>query len=69
MAEIAQALVNASPDAVKACKQMVQEVARRDITAELIAGTVKAIADIRSSAQGKEGVQSFLQKRKPSWLA
>ena len=29
---------------------------------------VKAIADILSSEQGREGVQSFLQKRKPSWL-
>jgi methylglutaconyl-CoA hydratase len=68
VAEITQALVSASPDAVKACKQLVQDVAGHDISAELIAGTVKAIADIRSSEQGKEGVQSFLQKRKPSWL-
>jgi methylglutaconyl-CoA hydratase len=68
VAEITQALVNASPDAVKACKRLVQDVAGHDISAELIAGTVKAIADIRSSEQGKEGVQSFLQKRKPSWL-
>jgi methylglutaconyl-CoA hydratase len=68
VAEITQALVNASPEAVKACKRLVQDVAGHDISAELIAGTVKAIADIRSSAQGKEGVQSFLQKRKPSWL-
>jgi methylglutaconyl-CoA hydratase len=68
VAEITQALVNASPDAVKACKQLVQDVAGHDISAELIAGTVKSIADIRSSEQGKEGVQSFLQKRKPSWL-
>jgi methylglutaconyl-CoA hydratase len=68
VAEITQALVTASPDAVKACKQLVQDVAGHDISAELIAGTVKAIADIRSSEQGKEGVQSFLQKCKPSWL-
>ena len=31
--------------------------------------TVEGIADIRASEQGREGVQSFLQKRKPSWLA
>lgn len=68
VAEITQALVNASPAAVKACKQLVQDVAGRDISAELIAGTVQGIADIRSSEQGREGVQSFLQKRKPSWL-
>jgi len=68
VAEIAQALVNASPQAVKACKQLVQDVAEQAINAELIASTVKGIADIRSSEEGKEGVQSFLQKRKPSWL-
>jgi len=68
VAEIAQALVNASPQAVKACKRLVQDVAQQDITPALIAQTVQGIADIRSSEQGKEGVQSFLQKRKPSWL-
>ncbi len=68
VAEITQALVNASPQAVKACKQLVQDVAGQPISAELIASTVKGIADIRSSEQGREGVQSFLQKRKPSWL-
>ncbi|MGH6637330.1 MAG: enoyl-CoA hydratase/isomerase family protein [Polaromonas sp.] len=68
VAEIAQALVSVSPAAVKACKRLVQDVAGREITAELIAQTVQGIADIRSSEQGKEGVQSFLQKRKPSWL-
>ncbi|HAL37694.1 MAG TPA: enoyl-CoA hydratase [Polaromonas sp.] len=68
VAEITQALVSASPAAVKACKQLVQDVAGRDISADLMARTVKGIADIRSSEQGKEGVQSFLQKRKPSWL-
>jgi methylglutaconyl-CoA hydratase len=68
VAEITQALVSASPAAVKACKQLVQDVAGREISADLIARTVQDIADIRSSAQGKEGVQSFLQKRKPNWL-
>jgi methylglutaconyl-CoA hydratase len=68
VAEITQALVNASPQAVKACKQLVQDVAGQELSAELIARTVKGIADIRSSEEGKEGVQSFLQKRKPAWL-
>ena len=39
------------------------------INAALIAQTVRGIADIRASSDGKEGVQSFLQKRKPSWVA
>jgi methylglutaconyl-CoA hydratase len=69
VAELTQALVSASPNAVRSCKMLVNEVAGRDIDAALIAKTVEGIADIRSSTEGKEGVQSFLQKRKPSWLA
>jgi len=67
--ELVRALTGASPNAVRACKTLVQEVADRDIDAALIARTVAGIADIRASAQGKEGVQAFLQKRKPGWLA
>jgi methylglutaconyl-CoA hydratase len=66
--ELTQALVTASPNALRACKMLVNEVAGRDIDAALIAQTVEGIADIRSSTEGKEGVQSFLQKRKPNWL-
>ena len=61
-------MVSASPNAVRDGKVLVQGVAGRDIDAALIARTVEGIADIRASAEGKEGVQSFLQKRKPSWL-
>ena len=68
VAELTHALTSASPNAVRACKRLVQDVAERDIDDALVAHTVAGIADIRSSAEGKEGVQSFLQKRKPSWL-
>jgi methylglutaconyl-CoA hydratase len=66
--EITKALRSASPHAVKACKALLQDVAGRDIDDDLVARTVQGIADIRASAQGKEGVQSFLEKRKPNWL-
>jgi methylglutaconyl-CoA hydratase len=66
--EIALALVSAGPAAVKASKALVQDVAERKIDDELIARTVKGIADIRVSEEGREGIQSFLQKRKPGWL-
>ena len=67
--ELLKALTSASPNAVRACKRLVQDVAEREINAALIEATVAGIADIRSSEEGREGVQSFLQKRKPSWLA
>jgi methylglutaconyl-CoA hydratase len=66
--ELVKALTSAGPAAVRACKQLVQDVAEQTIDAALIDRTVQGIADIRASAEGKEGVQSFLQKRKPNWL-
>ena len=68
VAELAHALVSASPNALRACKKLVQDVAEREINDALVRQTVESIADIRASSEGKEGVQSFLQKRKPGWL-
>nr|WP_312988741.1 enoyl-CoA hydratase/isomerase family protein [Comamonas koreensis] len=61
-------LLSASPAAVQACKKLVLDVAGREVDEALIAETVAGIAEIRASAEGKEGVQAFLNKRKPSWL-
>jgi methylglutaconyl-CoA hydratase len=69
VAELVKSLLGAGPEAVKLCKKLVQDVAGRDITPALIDMTVEGIADIRVSPEGREGVQSFLQKRKPGWLA
>ena len=66
--EWVQAVLKASPNALRACKKLLQDVAEREINAPLIRQTVEGIADIRASSEGKEGVQSFLQKRKPGWL-
>ena len=68
VAEIVKALVSNSPNAVKQAKKLVQDVASREITPELVAATVEGIAQIRASEEGREGVRSFLEKRKPSWL-
>ncbi|WP_411880669.1 enoyl-CoA hydratase/isomerase family protein [Polaromonas sp. YR568] len=68
VAELAQALVNAGPEAMRLCKKLVQDVAGQPITPALVKMTVEAIADVRVSPEGREGVQSFLQKRKPNWL-
>jgi methylglutaconyl-CoA hydratase len=66
--EILAAIVANGPAAVKACKLLVKHVAARPITPELRADTAQRIADIRASDEGREGLQSFLSKRKPSWL-
>ena len=68
VSEVAQTLVNAGPVAVKLCKKLVQDIAGQDITPALVQMTVESIADVRVSPEGREGLQSFLQKRKPNWL-
>lgn len=68
VARLCQHWRNASPNAIKQCKTLLHDVAGAPIDEALIAKTVTSIADIRASSEGKEGVQSFLQKRKPDWL-
>ncbi len=66
--EIVAALVANGPMATRACKALVQDVAGQPVTPALREETARRIADIRASAEGKEGVQSFLNKRAPAWL-
>jgi len=46
----------------------VQDIAGQPIDAPLREETARRIADIRASDEGREGVQSFLSKRRPGWL-
>jgi methylglutaconyl-CoA hydratase len=65
---IVQTLVANGPAAVKASKRLVQDLAGAPLSAELRADTARRIADIRASDEGREGVQSFLNKRAPRWV-
>lgn len=69
VAEIVNVLVSNSPNAVKEAKRLVREIGGMPISDALIGDTAERIADIRSSEEGKEGVRSFLEKRKPGWLS
>ncbi len=66
---IVATLVANSPAAARASKQLVRDIAGSAITPALREDTARRIADIRASEEGKDGVQSFLQKRKPGWVA
>lgn len=65
---LADALLGCSPQAVTAAKQLVRDMAGQAITPELRHETAVRIAQARSSDDGREGVKSFLEKRKPRWV-
>jgi len=67
-AGIVKALVNNSPNAVKEAKTLVREIVGKNVDDALLADTAGRIAAIRASLEGREGVASFLEKRKPTWL-
>jgi methylglutaconyl-CoA hydratase len=69
VAELVAMLVANGPLASRACKRLVRDVSGAPIDDALRADTARRIADIRASDEGREGLQSFLQKRPPSWLA
>ena len=68
VAGVARALVNNSPNAVKEAKTLVRDIVGKPVDDALLADTAGRIAAIRASLEGREGVASFLEKRKPTWL-
>ena len=66
--EILGALMLTSANAVSEAKRLVRDLAGRTIDDALVADTAQRIADIRTSDDGREGVRSFLDKRKPQWV-
>lgn len=61
-------VLNNSPAAVSAAKKLVADVSNKAINDALIDDTSKRIANIRTSAEGQEGLTAFLEKRSPSWF-
>ena len=60
-------LSEGGPAAQRAAKDLIFAVAHRPINADLIHDTAERIATIRASAEGREGLAGFLEKRKPAW--
>jgi methylglutaconyl-CoA hydratase len=67
--ELTGHLLAGGPAAHAATKDLIRAVAARPVAEDLIADTAARIAATRASDEGKEGIQSFLEKRKPTWVA
>ena len=66
--EILGALMLTSQTAVAEAKRLVRDLTARTIDDALVTDTAQRIADIRTTQDGREGVRSFLDKRKPRWV-
>jgi methylglutaconyl-CoA hydratase len=60
-------LLNGGSAAQAAAKDLIQRVTGAPIDDALRRDTAARIADARASAEGKEGIAAFLEKRKPNW--
>jgi methylglutaconyl-CoA hydratase len=66
--ELLGSLLLAGPAAQTAAKDLIRAVAHRPIDARVIDDTAQRIAAARASAEGREGVAAFLDKRAPAWV-
>lgn len=65
--QIVGALLTAGPAATGEAKKLIAAVVNRRVNETLVRDTAKRIARVRVSAEGREGIMAFLEKRKPAW--
>jgi methylglutaconyl-CoA hydratase len=64
--EWVQSILRGSPEALALTKKVLRDVGGKSLSEQLdVAATVSAFA--RKSADAREGLQAFLEKRKPNW--
>ncbi len=66
--ELLEQLLLGGPGAQALSKDLIRAVAGTPLTADLVSDTASRIATARASAEGKEGVTAFLEKRAPAWI-
>ncbi|HET7364611.1 MAG TPA: enoyl-CoA hydratase/isomerase family protein [Burkholderiales bacterium] len=67
--QLLEHLLAGSPAAHARIKDLVRDVAGKPVDDGVKADTARRIAEIRASPEGKEGIASFLEKRKPKWFS
>jgi methylglutaconyl-CoA hydratase len=67
VAAMTKNLLAGGPRAQAAAKALLRTIAHRAIDDHVIEETAQAIAKLRATAEAKEGVTAFLDKREPEW--
>lgn len=61
------ALLRGGPEALRETKRLIADFAGAALPTDWLADGAARFADRRSSAEGREGLQAFFDKRAPSW--
>jgi methylglutaconyl-CoA hydratase len=69
VSSLVEHLLAGGPEAHARIKALIRSVGGRCPDDALVAETASAIAEIRGSPEGKEGIAAFLEKRKASWCS
>jgi methylglutaconyl-CoA hydratase len=64
-----KSMLSTAAGAVADTKKLIEDVELRPLTPEIVADTAARIASRRVTDEGKEGIASFLEKRKPKWAS
>lgn len=62
-------ILKSGPEAVRASKALLREIAGRELDDTTRRETAQRIAHQRASSEGREGLSAFLEKRKPNWIS
>jgi methylglutaconyl-CoA hydratase len=65
--KLCERLALAGPEALARSKKLLLRVQGAAITPQLGNETAAALAEARAGAEAREGIRSFLEKRKPNW--
>ncbi len=65
---VIKVLRTSGPKAMTHCKNLIFDISNKLTLEEAVVSTAKMIAEIRASDEGQEGMDAFLNKRKPDWV-
>jgi methylglutaconyl-CoA hydratase len=68
LAEVTALLRTSGPKAMSQAKTLIHDVTNNLTLTEAYEYTARMIAEIRASEEGQEGMNAFLEKRKPNWV-
>ena len=68
VARVVKEILSSSPSAITRAKQLISRVPTLS-TEDARKTTIDAIADMRTSKEGQEGLRAFLEKRRPDWTS